>query len=107
MELGVDEVNAMKKFKKLFSLDFAIITSIGEMHLSTFKTLDNIIKEKMSVSSLLKEDGILENLGGGCVKPAKEGTTTVDIWHYDAANDTNGEFIGTITVNVVAGEYDY
>ena len=55
----------------------------------------------------LKEDGILENLGGGCVKPAKEGTTTVDIWHYDAANDTNGEFIGTITVNVVAGEYDY
>ena len=59
VELGVDEVNAMKKFKKLFSLDLAIITSIGEMHLSTFKTLDNIIKEKMSVSSLLKEDGIL------------------------------------------------
>ena len=55
----------------------------------------------------LKEDGILEDLDGGCVKPAKEGTTTVDIWHYDAANDTKGEFIGTITVNVVAGEYDY
>jgi UDP-N-acetylmuramoyl-tripeptide--D-alanyl-D-alanine ligase len=59
VELGVDEVNTMIKFKKLFMLDIAIITSIGNMHLSTFKTLDNIIKEKMAISKLLKDNGSL------------------------------------------------
>ena len=59
VELGVDEVNTMIKFKKLFMLDIALITSIGNMHLSTFKTLDNIKKEKMAISNLLKENGIL------------------------------------------------
>ena len=59
VELGVDEVNTMIKFKKLFMLDIALITSIGNMHLSTFKTLDNIIKEKMAISKLLKDNGSL------------------------------------------------
>jgi UDP-N-acetylmuramoyl-tripeptide--D-alanyl-D-alanine ligase len=59
VELGVDEVNTMIKFKKLFMLDIALITSIGNMHLSTFKTLDNIKKEKMAISNLLKENGSL------------------------------------------------
>ena len=59
VELGVDEVNAMVKFKKLFLLDFAIITSIGNMHLATFKNLDNIVKEKMNIAKLLKDNGVL------------------------------------------------
>ena len=59
VELGVDEKNTMKNFKKLFSLDFAIVNSIGEMHLSTFKSLENIVQEKLSIRFLLKENGKL------------------------------------------------
>lgn len=59
VELGVDHVNSMIKFKKLFSLDYAIVCSIGEMHLATFKSLDNIAKEKLSIQNLLKENGKL------------------------------------------------
>lgn len=59
LELGIDKVNQMKRFKKLFSLDYAFITSIGEMHLSTFKSLENIIKEKIKIKNLLKKDGKL------------------------------------------------
>lgn len=57
VELGVDHINSMLKFKKIFNLDYAIITSIGEMHLSTFKNIDNIAKEKLSISKLLKKGG--------------------------------------------------
>ena len=46
-------------FKKIFNLDYAVITSIGEMHLSTFKNIDNIAKEKLSISKLLKKGGRL------------------------------------------------
>lgn len=59
IELGIDELNGMKKFKKLLNLDIAIITTIGKMHLSTFKNLDNIIKGKANISTLLKKEGIL------------------------------------------------
>lgn len=57
VELGVDHINSMLKFKKIFNLDYAIITSIGEMHLSTFKNIENIAKEKLSISKLLKKGG--------------------------------------------------
>ena len=59
VELGVDHLNSMKKFKEIFLLDYAIVTSIGEMHLATFKNLENIIKEKLSIRFLLKENGKL------------------------------------------------
>lgn len=57
VELGVDSLNQMKRFKKILLLDYAIISSIGEMHLSTFKNINNIIKEKLSIRDLLKKDG--------------------------------------------------
>lgn len=59
VELGVDSRNQMKKFKKIFSLDYAIITSIGEMHLATFHNIENIAKEKLSIFNLLKKDGVI------------------------------------------------
>lgn len=59
VELGVDHLNSMIKFKKLFSLDYAIVCSIGEMHLATFKSIDNIAREKLSIQELLKENGKL------------------------------------------------
>ncbi|MDD7735994.1 MAG: Mur ligase family protein [Bacillales bacterium] len=59
LELGVDQLNQMKRFKELFSLDHAFITSIGNMHLATFKNIDNVIKEKLSIKDLLKKEGKL------------------------------------------------
>lgn len=58
-ELGIDHLNSMHRFKKLFKLDYAVLTSIGEMHLSTFKNLNNIINEKIKIKDLLNEKGHL------------------------------------------------
>ncbi len=59
VELGIDEKKGMKKFAKLFSLDFAFITGIGPVHLSTFRTLQNVAKAKSAIQFLLKKEGKL------------------------------------------------
>lgn len=59
VELGIDQVGGMDKFKKLLSLDYAFISAIGEMHLATFKSIDNIAREKCKIERLIKEDGLL------------------------------------------------
>ena len=59
LELGIDEVNQMEKFKQILKLDYAIITSIGNMHLSSFKNMNNLINEKLKIKNLLKQDGML------------------------------------------------
>lgn len=59
VELGVDRKNGMKRFKKFLTLDYAIITSIDKQHLRTFKTIENIKKEKLAIQNLLKPNGTL------------------------------------------------
>lgn len=54
LEVGVDTPNTMKRFFKIFNPDIGVITSIGEMHLATFKTIENIQKEKMLLFNHLK-----------------------------------------------------
>ncbi len=56
LELGVDAPNTMRKFFKIFHPDIGVITAIGEMHLATFKTIENIQKEKLSLFKNLKEE---------------------------------------------------
>jgi UDP-N-acetylmuramoyl-tripeptide--D-alanyl-D-alanine ligase len=59
LELGIDQVNGMDKFKKFLELDIGVITSIGENHLSTFKSIDNTIRGKFKIKELIKKDGRL------------------------------------------------
>lgn len=49
LEMGVDAPNTMKKFFKIFHPHIGVITYIGDMHLATFKTIENIQKEKLSL----------------------------------------------------------
>ena len=59
VEIGVDKLNGMKKFKCLFKLDYAVITSVGPQHLLTLKNIDNIYKVKTDIAYLLKKDGTI------------------------------------------------
>lgn len=59
LELGVDNKNQMRRFKKLFTLDFGVITSVGNMHLATFKKVENVLNEKLKIHDLLNDKGIL------------------------------------------------
>lgn len=59
LELGIDEEKGMNVFKKFLVLDYGFVTSIGDSHLSTFKTKERIYEAKMRITSLLKEEGRL------------------------------------------------
>lgn len=59
LELGIDEMNGFDKFKRLVQLDYAFITGIGPMHLATFKNEENVLKAKLKIKNLLKENGKL------------------------------------------------
>ncbi len=49
LECGVDEKVGMDKILRLFHPHIAVLTAIGEMHLATFKTVDNILHEKIKL----------------------------------------------------------
>ena len=49
LEIGVDEKGGMDKFVKLFKFDIGVVTTIGNQHLKTFKSIDNIAKEKIKL----------------------------------------------------------
>lgn len=47
LEYGASRIGDIKSLLKIASPDIAIITEIGYMHIDTFKSIDNIVKEKM------------------------------------------------------------
>ena len=55
LEVGVDALKGMDKFLELFTPDISIITGFAPQHLATFKTLENIINEKMKLAYATKE----------------------------------------------------
>lgn len=50
LEVGVDKKGGMDKFLKLFKPNITLITGIAPQHLSTFKTIENIYKEKIKLA---------------------------------------------------------
>ncbi|MCP4356109.1 MAG: UDP-N-acetylmuramoyl-tripeptide--D-alanyl-D-alanine ligase [Proteobacteria bacterium] len=59
LELGSDNIGNINILTNLAKPDVAIVTSIGPAHLENFKTIDNIIDEKLSIANGLSENGIL------------------------------------------------
>ena len=57
-EYGVDKVGGMDKLLKIVRPNIAILTEIGNQHLLSFKTVENILNEKMKLVLSLKDGGI-------------------------------------------------
>lgn len=57
-EMGADHKNDIKHLMNFVCPKYGIVTSIGEQHLNTFKSLDNIINEKMKEIEMLPSDGV-------------------------------------------------
>jgi len=57
-EMGADKVNDISYLMDFVRPKYGIVTSIGPQHLATFKTIDNIINEKMKEIEMLPKDGV-------------------------------------------------
>lgn len=57
-EMGADHVGDIEELMNFVRPQYGIVTSIGPQHLTTFKTQENIITEKMKAIELLPKGGI-------------------------------------------------
>lgn len=58
VEMGADKLGDIVELSDFVRPKYAMITSIGPQHLATFKSIDNIINEKMALAEKLPHDGI-------------------------------------------------
>lgn len=58
-EMGAKNVGDIKEICKIANPDFGLITSVGEQHLETFKSVDNVFKTKFELAdAVAKNNGI-------------------------------------------------
>ena len=58
VEMGAKQTGDIKEICDLVHPSIGIVTSVGEMHLETFKTLENIQKTKFELIRSLPQDGL-------------------------------------------------
>ncbi len=56
-EMGAKNVGDIKEICDIVSPDFGIITSVGEQHLDTFKSVDNVFKTKFELEQAVTKKG--------------------------------------------------
>lgn len=56
-EMGAKNLGDIKEICDIVSPDFGIITSVGEQHLETFKTIDNVFKTKFELADAVNNKG--------------------------------------------------
>lgn len=54
LEAGVDHFNEMELLSNVLKPDVCVITNIGTAHIGTFKTSENILKEKIQITNHIK-----------------------------------------------------
>lgn len=82
-EMGARFTGDIRYLKKLFKPQYAVLTSIGNQHLETFGSKENIVKEKLSVTEGVEysvangdcEDIVANNMFGA-ILCGKEGDVT-------------------------------
>ncbi|WP_423363826.1 UDP-N-acetylmuramoyl-tripeptide--D-alanyl-D-alanine ligase [Mycoplasma sp. P36-A1] len=58
-EMGADKVGEITELFNFVKPQIGIVTSIGQAHLATFKTQENIIQEKMQMVELMDANGLV------------------------------------------------
>ncbi|MBR2970718.1 MAG: hypothetical protein IKC48_02860 [Clostridia bacterium] len=99
-EMGARYVGDIKYLTKIFHPKYAMLTAIGNQHLETFKTKENIIKEKTSILdgvtfAVANGDSIdvAQNVGDRAVLCGKENSAS----YSEVKSDINGtDFVLTI-----------
>ncbi|MCH5171895.1 MAG: hypothetical protein J1F31_03585 [Erysipelotrichales bacterium] len=98
LELGVDTPNTMKRFFKIFHPHIGVITSIGEMHLATFKTIENIQKEKLS---------LFNNLVGEKAKFYNKDCSLINVLNKDNTHPYSIEEIKIESMNIEGTKFEF
>lgn len=89
-EMGAKQAGDIKEICDLVHPQYGIISSIGEQHLETFKTVENIIATKFELADALPQDGIaFLNTDNVYIRERAVAVPTVT---YGAAADSNADY---------------
>lgn len=98
VEMGAKQTGDIKEICDLVNPEIGIVTSIGEQHLETFKTVENILKTKFELVRALPSNGLaVVNNSNPIVDKEKidnveviyYGTKTNDSWKIENLQYTN------------------
>lgn len=95
-EFGARRVGDIVELTKYYDYDISIVTSIGTMHIDTFKNMENIIKEKMGIVKKDENHITILNYENEYIRnysvSAKKYTYGFSYGQYQAKNITLGIF---------------
>ena len=110
-EMGADRVGDIRDLMDYVHPSIGVVTSIGPQHLSTFKTQENITREKMQMIEMLPKDGVgIVNYDNALIRnyPIKNKIPIISCAVHDMDADYRAENIAFSasgsTFDVVHGE---
>ena len=90
VEMGAKQKNDIKEICDLVHPTIGIVTAVGEMHLETFKSIENIQDTKFELINSLPADGIgIINNDSKYINNYKGITSKCNIIRYAVENDAN------------------
>ncbi len=91
VEMGAKQPGDIKEIADLVNPDAAIITAVGEQHLETFKTVENVQKTKFELVDALPADGFAV-LNNDFEYVANRKVGNVKAFRYAVSNPKNADF---------------
>lgn len=106
VEMGAKQPGDIREICELVHPRFGIISAIGEQHLETFHTLDNIIATKFELADALPQDGcVFLNTDNPYIRAHAVKVPAVS---YGAAPDSDADYRATdITVDVNGSAFTF
>lgn len=71
LEFGASKRNDIAYLMKCFKPNIAVVTSVGYMHLNTFKSIENIVNEKMKIVEMLNNGLVILNYDNDYIRKYK------------------------------------
>lgn len=95
-EMGAKNIGDIKEICDIVTPDFGIITSVGEQHLDTFKSVDNVFKTKFELADAVKQNGgiTLANLESEGIKSRKDTRGDITFFGQDTKYFAENIFCG-------------
>lgn len=102
VEMGAKQIGDIKEICDLVHPTVGIVTAVGEQHLESFKTVENVQRTKFELVDALPADG-LAVVNNDFAVAASRKVENVDCKRYAVSNKDNADYIATITEVTPAG----
>lgn len=102
VEMGAKQIGDIKEICDLVHPTIGIVTAVGEQHLESFKTVENVQRTKFELVDALPQDG-LAVVNNDFAPAASRVVENTKCLRYAVKNTENADYVATITGVTAAG----